>query len=103
MDTEETFPEILCSVRICENLLVEAFLKSVSIRRSVYQHLLSESDKISLITEFTNLLAFIKSLSKSCHTDASEYVKIARAFLLTFLETTDRQDSCKGLLSFICE
>ena len=74
---EGTVPELLSAVRVWNNLRVEAFHKSVSVHRSVYEHLLSTQDFITSITELTNVLASIKSLSEGCLSNTANYVKVA--------------------------
>ena len=102
----EAVPRIGCAVRIHTDMTFECYLNEGKISSSRFDYLLKVRNRISTITEVTNLLAACKSLcDMSGHSDASQLIGIAHDLLERFvlLAEDEKSSGICGLIKFIAE
>ena len=82
----ECAPQVRGSACVLPDLSVKVYLKSVCLPMSSYDHVLVKKGYISSMSELTNLLAYVKSLTDESSTEVSKYFKVAHELLLRYLE-----------------
>ena len=107
-NVDNAAPKLMASVNVSGNLVVKAFVASVPLPKSRYQHLMSQQ-AITKLSELCNILAFCKSLSEDLQSgsiDDQNLITLAISALKTVKENRfDENDdaSCMPLVSFIIE
>ena len=107
-NVDNAAPKLMASVNVSGNLVVKAFVASVPLPKSRYQHLMSQH-AITKLSELCNILAFCKSLSEDLQSgsiDDQNSITLAISALKTVKENRfDENDdaSCMLLVSFIIE
>ena len=83
MSVSDESPTIFASVRIDEDLTINVSFKGVPVNGRHVAHVLRQRNKISAISEVSNVLAFVKSWISSENYCAEEIVDIAVDLLET--------------------
>ena len=95
VEDTESQPTVKASVKILSSMEFTIFVDGVKMSNSKFQHLLKTNERISSVTEVSNILALVKSLTEtSAPTESDE--------LLRFLERFQNDPEDK-FLSFVIE